>query len=327
MSVFPDGLYQYGGVPVGGGMLPVMGGDSKVFFVDPANGSDSNSGLKPSKALDTIAAAYAKCTANMGDTVYLLGNGNTSGTAREAVPLTWGKDNTHLVGLGAPCKMSQRTRITPVSGVAATNNPMFLLSADACVISNVAIQHWGAGNGIVAEGMEVTGQRNYIHNCHIVGMTQTDVGDEATACDLLLSSGANENTFKGCTFGVDTFVRTAANANIMIKLNQLVERNIFDDCLVVMRADADAPLVVDCASGSITGFLLFKNCTFINNIEGTGTLLNEALDIDNACGAPVILHNTMAYGFTEMCQADNGNVYVDGVGGAATGGLGIAATN
>ena len=60
MTTFGDQVYQYGGMPVGGnGILPLMGtsggtGTGTVFFVDPANGSDSNSGLSPKKALDTM---------------------------------------------------------------------------------------------------------------------------------------------------------------------------------------------------------------------------------------------------------------------------------
>ena len=61
MTTFGDGVFQYGGMPLGAGMLPLMGGSGKVYFVDPANGSDGNTGLEPGRALDTVGAAYAKC--------------------------------------------------------------------------------------------------------------------------------------------------------------------------------------------------------------------------------------------------------------------------
>lgn len=43
-----------------------------ALFVDSANGSDTNSGLRPRKALATIAAAYALAAA--GDTIFLKGS-------------------------------------------------------------------------------------------------------------------------------------------------------------------------------------------------------------------------------------------------------------
>ena len=87
---FPNGLESHGIPLLGGNTLPKMGGSGKVFFVDPANGSDSNAGTSPESALDTVAAAYALCTTKKGDTVYLLGDGTTSGTARDSA-IVWSK--------------------------------------------------------------------------------------------------------------------------------------------------------------------------------------------------------------------------------------------
>jgi len=325
MSTFGDQIFQFGGVPVGGGgMLPIMGSAGNVFFVEPALGNDSNSGEKPAQALKTIQAAHNKCVANKGDTIYLIGDGNTSGTARESnLPVSWNKDNTHLVGLGAPCMLSQRTRITPVNGAALTANAVIDVTADACVIANVAIQHWGAGDGIASRGLDVSGQRNYFYNVDVIGIGDADAGDEASACDLLIDGG-NENVFERCTFGVDTVLRSTTNA--CIEVTTAAERNIFLDCVCIARNDSgDNYFIKVDAAADINGFLLFKNCTFINNIEGTGTSMTVGLIAHDACGAPVILQNSMMYGVADV-GAHNGNVWVDGLNGTTTSVVGVATT-
>jgi len=67
MSVFPDGLFQYGGMPVGAKLWASPW--STVYFVDGYSGYDGFSGLKPTEAKKTIAAAVALC--GRGDVVYI----------------------------------------------------------------------------------------------------------------------------------------------------------------------------------------------------------------------------------------------------------------
>ena len=72
MSTFPDGLYQFGGVPVSSAPEPVFG---KVWFVDATNGSDDLDGLKPTQAKKTIQAAITAQIANttsLGDAIYVF---------------------------------------------------------------------------------------------------------------------------------------------------------------------------------------------------------------------------------------------------------------
>jgi hypothetical protein len=67
LSTFPDGLFQYGGQPVGAKLWASPW--STVYFVDGYNGSDAFDGLKPTAAKKTIAAAVALC--GRGDVVYI----------------------------------------------------------------------------------------------------------------------------------------------------------------------------------------------------------------------------------------------------------------
>ena len=325
MTTYGDGLFQYGGMPVGGGMLPLMGGDAKVFFVDPANGNDGNTGLSPEQALDTVGAAYAKTIDKSGDTIYFLNDGNTTGSSREAtIPITWAKDNVHLVGLCAPVGISQRSRITPVSTAALTAAPVIDVTGNGNVFANLQIAHFGADtNGIATQGMAVSGSRNYFHNVHIVGIVNDHTGDEAAGVDLLLNGGS-ENLFKHCSIGVGTVVRSVANASI--QLTTAASQNIFEDCLIPLTTDAGTPLFVKIASGGIDRFLLFKNCSFVNMMDSGATILTSAVSVHNTAGGLVMFQGSQIVGASNVAAADNSNVYVDGVGGAATGALSIIAT-
>lgn len=326
MTTFGDGVFQYNGMPVGGGMLPLMGASAKVFFVDPANGSDSNDGLSPAQALDTVGAAYAKCTDKSGDTIYFLNDGNTTGSSREAtIPLVWAHDNVHLVGLCAPVGISQRSRITPVSTAALTAAPVIDVTGNGNIFANLQIAHFGADtNGIGTQGVSVSGSRNYFHNVHIVGIVNAHTGDEATGVDLLIDGGS-ENLFKHCTIGVDTVARSTTNASV--ELTTAATRNTFEECLFPMLADNAGALFVKAdGSGDLDRFVLFKNCDFINAVESGGSSLTSAANVHNTAGGLVMFSGCQIAGADDIAAADNGNVWVSGVGGAATGGLGIVAT-
>jgi hypothetical protein len=327
MTTVTDGLFQYGGMPVGAsGMLPIMGGAGKVYFVDPANGSDGNSGLERGKALATVGAAYAKCVDKSGDTIYFLNDGNTTGSSREAtIPLTWSKDNVHLVGLCAPTFISQRSRVTPVATAALTAAPVIDVTGNGNVFANLQIAHFGADtDSIGTQGVAVSGSRNYFYNVHIVGIVNAHTGDEATGVDLLIDGGS-ENLFRNCTIGVDTVARSTTNASV--ELTTQAARNVFDGCIFPMLADNAGALFVKAdGSSDLDRFVLFKNCTFMNAVESTGTSLTSACNVHNTSGGLVMFHNCQMAGVTDVAAADNGNVWVDNVGGAATGGLSIVAT-
>ncbi len=330
MTTFADQVFQFGGVPLGGGMLPLMGAGNgigaKVYFVDPANGSTGNTGLSPDHALASVGAAYAKCVDKSGDTIYLINDGNTSASSREAtIPLTWAHDNVHLVGLCAPAVVSQRARITPVSTAALTAAPVIDVTGNGNIFSNLQIAHFGADtNGIGTQGVAVSGSRNYFHNVHIVGVVNDHTGDEATGVDLLIDGGS-ENVFNHCAIGVDTVVRSTTNA--CVEFTTAATRNLFEDCYFAMSTDAGTPLFVKAdGSGDLDRWTIFKNCSFVNAMESGATILTSAVNVHNSAGGLVMFHGSQIVGASNVAAADNGNVYVDGVGGAGTGGLSIIAT-
>jgi hypothetical protein len=307
--------------------MGTMGGSGKAWFVDPANGLTGNSGLKPNDALASVGAAYAKTVDKQGDVIYFLNDGNTTGSSREAtIPLVWSNDNTHLVGSCAPVPMSQRARITPVSTAALTANPVLSVTGHGNTFSNLQIAHWGADtDAIAARGVDVTGNRNYFYNCHIVGVPNAHTGDEAGAADLKVTG--EENMFERCYFGANTVTRTAANCNVLF--DSAATRIHFKDCFFTYYADADAPLFVAAAgAGDIDREILFENCVFYNPVGAGSTSQTAAMSVHASAGGDIILKDCMLIGAADWEAADASNIYLmchtqTDAGGIANMGIGV----
>lgn len=318
------------GVPIfgGDGMLPLMGGniaatgEQKNYFVDPGNASgDGGTGLVPSSALNTVSAAETKCRDKSGDTVYLLNDGNTSGTSREDSTITWDKDNVHLVGLCSP-GVNQRARISPSAATTAVT-PQLLVSGNGNIFKNFALIE---ANTVAADstGLAVTGLRNYFEGVSILnmlGLTSNDARTRAGSECILL--GGEENTFQGCTIGTDTSDRSAANANVRTQATST--RNRFIDCFFGMHTSASSPLFLDVPTGTMDRWLLFTRCMFINAVGSTATELATAFVVHSSAGGMVVLQDSYVAGAVEWEVGGAGNVYAgmptSTVTGVTAGGL------
>ncbi|MBK7406394.1 MAG: hypothetical protein IPJ41_17780, partial [Phycisphaerales bacterium] len=78
-------------------------GTGTHFFVHSASGSDSNAGLMPSQALATLDAAFALCTANNGDVIWVMpGHAETISAAAGIVADIAG---VTVIGMGVGAEM------------------------------------------------------------------------------------------------------------------------------------------------------------------------------------------------------------------------------
>lgn len=314
---FPFGASSFG-MPLIGGGIPIMGGSdssngpAKSYFVDPANGSDSNDGLSPDAALDTVSAAYAKTNDKSGDTVYLLNDGNTSGTSREDSTITWSNDNVHLIGLCAPTMVSQRARISPTTGGSSIITPQLIVSGNGNMFQNISLFEGTLENTVASECVRVTGDRNYFKNVAMMNMGETtasDAGDEADSCHLKIDGG-EENTFERCYIGLDTIARSTTNANV--ELINAAARNFFYSCWFPMLTDASTPMFVKIdASGDIDRFVYFHDCFFHNAVGSTSTIAAQAFAIHASAGGNVILDKCSFLGITKLETTASTNLYLN----------------
>lgn len=273
MTTFSDQVYQYGGAPVNG--LFTTG---QVLFVRPSTGSDSNSGKKPTQALKTMGQAHTLMTADKNEVVYLLSESNTAASTTDyrSTTLTWSKDLTHVVGVCAPCKVSQRSRIAQLS-TATGVDPLVTVSADGASFRNFQLFH-GVADATSLVAMNVTGTRNYFENVHIAGMGDATMVT-TNAASLKITGGA-ENVWKECVIGLDTIARDNTSKG-EIWCDTAATRNMFDDCLIqAYVSHASYVFVTIEDSTAIDRWLWFRNCLFMSKST------NKTIDVAEVFGIP-----------------------------------------
>lgn len=306
----------------GAGMLPIMGGriaatgDAKSYFVDPANGSNGNLGLSPDKALDTVTEAYSRTIDKSGDTIYLLNDGNTSGSAREPAAIVWAKDNVHLVGLCAP-SINQRARLTPTSGSTDVDafTPFITVSGNGNIFQNIALVQGNSEDGKASVGILCSGARNYFSNISVLTGQHANQGDEVS---YSVQITGEENVFDACYIGTDTISRggNAASANVRFGsgATDQAARNIFRNCYFMMFADDTEPLFISMQDANdAMRWNLFDNCNFMN----TGSSTIDAAVVWTGSSSRLFLKDCAFFGMTDITAADSTSVLMYGVSGSS----------
>ena len=303
---FPSGVMSLG-IPVVPANL--FGRTSKAFFVDPVNGSDGNRGTDIRQPLATLSQAHSLCTAGNNDVVYLIGNGLTSGTARETGTLTWSKDSTHLIGICSGNHIAQRARISSASGT--TFATMMTVSADGCRFENIHVfqdYNTAATNAC----LNVTGERHAFVNCHFAGGGAATGADQAGMSSVYIDgdgAGRGENYFGHCVIGLDTVNRGAA-ASAEIVLAQQTPRNMFENCTILSRTDDTNPLMMKVGASGMDRWCLFKSCLFWNDTVGGGTKMAQMFSLNASAGGVVMLQKCDTFGATAIETSASSLLYI-----------------
>ena len=286
MGLYPKAALYYQalvGIP--------RGPNSKLFVVDPINGSDSNSGTTFESPLLTLLAAKDLCTANHNDAVLLVGGPTANALA---AALVWDKAYTHLIGLSADIPgVGQRARVTG-SGVV---DALYLVdfAASGCIVKN--IQFYNGYDSTAAHGaVKVTADRVYFENCFFVGMggNVTHIG----SYDVNITS--EENVFKRCTFGSHTMANGVANQRVLVSGASGGKENKFIDCEFFNWSTVTTSAMIRIANTVTTeGFIMqFENCLF-DNLLGGATMANAIEDAATETHHQIIMRgNCQAVGIT-----------------------------
>jgi len=294
------------------------------FFVDPANGSDGNTGKSPAKAFQTLSKAHSACTTGKNDVVYLIGDGGTTATARITATGgdTWSKSATHLIGITAPSKQFQRARISHSSSAGVGVTPLLTISGSGCYFSNLSIFQ-GYSTDEDQTAVLVTGSRNCFQGVHFGGGGHLTPAARANTNSLTLTA-ASENAFIDCAFGLTSILSSAANASLVVTASNLCRDNFFDGCSFVKWTDDATGVHLNVGTACLLGFLYFRNCMFLNNVGTSGgTAMTAALTVSSTCGGDVILYNPMFVGATDITAADSARTHVLGFGANPSGNLNV----
>lgn len=317
MSVFADGLYQFGGSPVGPAASVIAAG-GKWYWVDPANGNDNNSGLKPTEPLKLLSAAEDKCVSGKHDGVFMMGSATA---CTETASITWDKHFTHLIGLVPPTMFGIRNRV--LCSTAAVS-PVITISGNGCVFENVMFTNEGdSASSLIAA--TVTGARNYFGNVtfRVIGASAVTATGKR---DIKLTSSNGENYFYKCTFGSDSYDGSANAANYPMELTAAAgsARNVFEECLWLGSGSSGASFIIAGAT-STTSVTWFKRCLFFNNQLGSMNAMTQAFSIAGGNGY-FLMQDCLSAGATNLETSDSGLIITNPAPAAATGIVGVAAT-
>lgn len=279
--------------------VPLPFTQGNIYHVKPSSGSDSNDGLSEGAALKTLARAQLVATADQNDIVLLYAESNSasSTTDYQSSTLDWAKDLVHLIGVGPMSPMSQRSRIAFESSYDTASN-LFTLSANGCIISNIAFFAGVAGTNPTG-CVKQTGSRNYWSRCHIAGIGN-NANDIAGAYSLFLD-GVEETTFDHCQIGLNTVsAGTAANSEILF--DSAAKNVFFEDCKIYRRIEhaTNHPLVKFADATSMDEIIEFKRTAFISTSTNRAT--------NNASPFKFVATPTQGYVFIDPnCYLYNGD--------------------
>jgi hypothetical protein len=299
-------------VTVGG--ISVQGAIGDVYYVDPANGSDSNGGTSVADALATVQAAEALTTGDQHDTVLLIA-GDTASAITAAID--WDKDYTHLIGVGCDLPgMGQRCRITGSAAVDATE--LLHITGNGCTFANLQLFN-GADADAEAQAALVAGNRNHFKNVFFAGMGHATSAAHTGGSSLNVTGA--ENCFDDCTIGLDTIVRGAVNYQLKVA----GVRNTFRRCHINSYCETSGAFMVQIDnSGGDLRWTMFEGCKFTNYTVNWAAGCTDVFDMP-ASGAThnVFIPGCFQYGCTGWADTATHLIH-DMAAPATAGGIGIA---
>lgn len=279
--------------------LPYVG---KVFYVDPSAGSDSADGREQSRAKATVASAYASCTSGDHDVVVIAPTGGTGRTA-ETASISWAKRFTHLIGSAAPTAQDVR------AGVGMAASTVFTISENGCLFKNLTFTQTADVN----EPVTITGDYNSFIGVDFKGSLNATTGDD-TAMRALNLDGGQENYFGGCTFGMDTIMRSDANATV--EFENAASRNVFEDCRFIAAIDAATPVhVLFTGTSAIDRWVEFKNTSFYSFSSNDGTAMTACMNLSAQTATGHVLVTGFPFlstGITDWEATASGRIQMQG---------------
>jgi len=233
MSTFPDGLFQYGGQPVGGGRYEGMWGGT-VYFVDYDNGGSGTVGHKPSDAGkyldDAISAATHDSVIYVRPRSPELGaagagpyyGGDPGDITPKVAATNWTIPYTQYglsiigTGKGGGYAGAQRTNL---QGGTTAGSPVLTINAPYVTIENIGFKPGSSTTGLVLQTFyDDTATQAFANTYYNVWFRNVDA---QAAYSLRIDAGSYDNVL-GCYFtghksGLQLFGGSANSTRIVIR--------------------------------------------------------------------------------------------------------------
>ena len=284
MSKFPDGIFQYGGMPVGGGRYEAMWPSAKVYFVDYDNGTTGAGGKSPSNAfkyLDTAIGVASAC-----DVIYV----------RPRTPDTAGGDpQAHLpssssqysiastkhalsiigTGVGTARRSANQTRL---QGYSAATGSVMTVYAPYVNIENITFRRGSStGAGLLIEG-QTTGGSGYAFDVTVNKCGFWKLGATATKGALYIESAWH------CYVENSWFEECAKGVGYGVSGSNVVGCNVIGCWFNGVDTTIDADIYA--TSGSTITEVFIHGCNFAHDIPAlsSGNSYNKYIDFATASG-------------------------------------------
>lgn len=283
MTTFADGLFQYGGMPVGmNAPFPRVAISGRAHFVDGTNGSDGYDGRSVKRPFATIQAAIDASVA--GDTIYVFPLEMTAGATDPGsyeenlvIPAT----TENLVIMGVSYGRTQGG-LPQVKVGATTTQAILTIRAPGCLIANLGINGAGAtGGGILLDDDSSTKSAfgTTIMNCHFKNCKGTTATNAATggAIQWSANGGAWQTLIKGNRFFKNVGDVVLLGTGVSVPQDVVIEDNVFSG----PAASVDCNLYLAGGSGMI-GLVVRNNSFAEKPAVGSGT--NAVYVVATGCG-------------------------------------------
>lgn len=251
-----------------GGSTPTAVGRGKTWYVDSAvAGSDGSS---PATALATLDSAFAKCTANQGDTIIVMPN--HAETITGAGGIAHDVAGVSVIGLGVG---NQRPRFLMDAGTSVT----YAISAADAVVDNLV---FAAGHADIVACFDVTGVGATIRNCEFVNNVVDENFKSAITC-----SGADNTadmlTVEDCFF----YTVDAATLGFILTTGDVIGMKVMRN--VVISEGTGLATLITCATGKdLKGVRVMWNFLSSKATSGNLFISNDTASPNNS---GIIAHN------------------------------------
>lgn len=302
-----------------------------VYFVDYANGADTNDGKSSGKAFKTLSAAYAAATTNNNDIIYVDGHS----TVVETAMITWAKNRITVIGVGSHGRMIQQsakiqlgvttaaTDLAPVM-VTGVRNSFFGIKSINANTKAESLYGWiENGEGSYYENFMsvVTGNLSRANHAHFWLS-----GDAASGRNLTFGHSTLQSTETG--FGILIDGKAGGGSGGVVK------ECFFEDVRVNMSVDnakVDTSCFIKIADNSALNFGnaidRFRGYNFAP--PGEAQMTDAVLAAASTTAGELFLTDPAFFGCAGVGAGAGYGVYIANSGGAADadGGLGTELTD
>lgn len=298
------------------GILPtkILGlstGVHDYFYVAPVD-SQYYSWLQdvvPSDRLfTTLALAHVEMTADRGDTALVYPGSYEQGVT----PLTWSKDQCHIIGVGPVHSIEHPVELTNGDGDATPVAGNWLFTANECHIQNICFRHRGSALNLV--NVSISGDNNVFEDVHFHNMANTATAGAAGAKGVVLD-GCSNTVFRRCTFGGTEIERTASAADMTIGAGTC-DNLYFYDCIWLADLDATADathaFIELVAAADLAKWAYFENASFIN-CGAAMDQLTDALTVSATMAGIMFFNEVTVVGVLDLADNEE-KVYVKRIG-------------